>query len=121
MDNHNDHITVYMRVNQMKKHGHRLRSWLRRETHWRNTDEFFTALLFEVGLPPRWFLNPELGQQLDFIPPIEEADNLLWAWRERLRAVVNKRCPHYIDPGHVIERYLMWILEMKEKGLLSVP
>ncbi len=94
----------------------RFRQWLRRETHWRNTDEFFTALLFETGAPPTPLTLAYAEGK--FVSIIDELN--LRPWRNELAAVVNQRTHHSIDPSHVVQEYLKWLYRKQESKAISV-
>ncbi len=105
-----------MSYNKRTKNMGRLRRWLRDETHFKNTNEFFTAILFEVGAPPAPITRAMAhGQFVGVVDHLRLTD-----WRDKLATVMSARTNHSIDPTHAVREYLKWLYQKQESGAISV-
>ena len=91
----------------------RLRRHLRNETHWKNSREFFIAILFECGPPPYPITRTYItsggrllsGEWVDMVQ-----------WRMSVVAMVSKHVPRYFSKSVIVEDYLKWLLHEQEQG-----
>jgi len=96
----------------------RLRFWLRQNTHFKNTHEFFTAILFEGGAPP----HPVTQTYISSMGRLSEAGFIsdMHSWRNRIATIMSERLHHSIDPTFATQEYLKWLLQQQEKNRISV-
>lgn len=90
----------------------RLRCWLRAYTHWRNLDEFFTAVLFECGPPPYPISDRHLYYRGVETPEFNR-------WRDLVADVMNDRLHHRVDPSHTMREYFKWLSTQQDKNRIS--
>lgn len=95
----------------------RLRVWLRQHTHFRNTHEFFVALLFELGPPP----HPITDLYICSLGTLGEHDyTMMNRWRSRVQHALVDKLPSEYDSKHVTREYLKWLLRQQESKSISV-
>ena len=95
----------------------RLRAWLRANTHWRNTEEFFVAILFESGPPP----HPMTAAYISSRGRLALGDwSEMHRWRVEVAGSMHKYLHHrLVDSNHVMQEYFKWLLAKQEKGNIS--
>ena len=105
------------------KQSNRLRHWLRKHTHYRNTNEFFTAILFETGAPPHPITQQIANNEFQSFPQTSKSW-YMWMnnkdWRDRVAGVMSARTHHSIDPSYAVQEYLKWLYQKQESGAISV-
>ena len=94
----------------------RLRRYLRAETHWKNPNEFCLAVLFECGAHPHP-ITPMYISQGWFVGKVtHDTMNKMHGWRGKVADMMNEKLHHSIDPCHVVQEYLKWLLREQEQG-----
>jgi len=89
----------------------RIRRVLRDTTHYKNTTEFFTAVLFECGAPPHPITMRDISNHF---PPIENS-----VWRTGVGTHMSVRLHHSIDPSFMTQEFLKWLLRQQESNHIS--
>ena len=97
----------------------RLRRYLRAETHWKNPNEFYLAVLFECGAPPHPIDSTYISSNGRLICNKEK-----WAemanWHVKVASMVNEKLYWFNDPAHVVREYLKWLLREQEQGRIRI-
>ncbi len=76
--------------------------WLRVNTGFRNTSEYFATLLLRHGPPPEPYRRSNFGPRMLGI-------NDYTRWRDRVAIQLNEDLHHSIDPSHVMCEYMEYL------------
>ena len=90
----------------------RFRHWLHDNTHYRNSGEFFTGLLFECGPPPHPVNPRHMYRTMIESPEFH-------AWRSRVTGSLIDKLPPTMAPAHVVQEYLKWLIRQQENSHIS--
>ena len=82
---------------------HRMRYYLRRDTPYRNTDEYFHALLMMTGLPP--FRPEQRHVSLNIMSGVPAFQR----WREKTAIILNETLHCSVDPTFAMREYFKWL------------
>lgn len=91
----------------------RIRRVLRDTTHYKNTEEFFSAILLMTGKPPIPLDRDYLYGSHAYMKP--GWDELL-RWREAVIGPLNEWTHHSINPSFLMKEYLEWLMKNQESS-----